>query len=37
VRQKRETLHSKLERIERVRAQLFHRLGSEKRGRVSAN
>lgn len=37
VRQKRETLHGKLERVERVRAQLFQRLGGEKRGRVSAN
>jgi len=37
VRQKREALHAKLERIERLRTQLFQRLGEEKRGRVSAN
>ena len=37
VRQKREALHAKLERIERARSQLFQRLGGEKRGRVSAN
>ncbi len=37
VRQKREALHSKLERTERIRAQLFGRLGGERRGsRVSA-
>jgi hypothetical protein len=37
VRQKREALHSKLERVEKSRAQLFLRLGGEKRGRVSAS
>ncbi|MCX9076687.1 MAG: hypothetical protein OIN84_01790 [Candidatus Methanoperedens sp.] len=37
VRSKRETLHAKLERIERSRSLLFQRLGSEKRGKVSAN
>jgi hypothetical protein len=37
VRGKRETLHGKLEKIERSRSQLFQRLGGEKRGRVSAN
>jgi hypothetical protein len=36
-RQKRETLHAKLERAERARAQLFHRLGGAKRGKVSAS
>ncbi|MBI4603780.1 MAG: hypothetical protein HY721_17635 [Planctomycetes bacterium] len=37
VRQKRETLHARLERTERTRANLFLRLGGEKRGRVSAS
>lgn len=37
IRQRRETLHSKLVRTERTRAQLFQRLGGERRGRVSAN
>src|SRR5262245_768096 len=37
VRQKRETLHAKLERIERTRSNLFQRLGGQKAGRVSAN
>jgi len=37
VRSKRETLHEKLEKVERLRSQLFQRLGGEKRGRVSTN
>jgi hypothetical protein len=37
VRQKRETLHAKLERIERTRSNLFQRLGGQKAGRVSAS
>lgn len=37
VRSKRETLHAKLQRIERSRSRLFQRLGGEKRGRVSTN
>lgn len=37
VRSKRETLHAKLERIERTRSQLFQRIGNEKRGKVSTN
>ena len=36
VRQKRETLHSKLDHAEKSRIQLFQRLGGEHRGRVSA-
>lgn len=32
-RQKREALHAKLERTERIRGQIFQRLGGEKRGR----
>ena len=31
VRQKREMLHAKLERVERARSNLFQRLGGEKR------
>jgi len=37
IRQRRETLHVKLERAERLRGQLFQRLGGAKRGRVPAN
>jgi len=37
VRQKREALHAKLERTERIRAQLFQRLSGEKHGRVSVS
>lgn len=37
VRSKRETLHGRLERIERSRSQLFQRIGNEKRGKVSTN
>lgn len=36
-RQKRESLHTKLERTERIRSQLFGRLGGDRRGRVSAS
>jgi hypothetical protein len=37
VRHKRETLHGKLERIERSRLQLFQRLGGDKRRRLSVS
>jgi hypothetical protein len=37
VRQKRDTLHNKLGRTERTRAQLFQRLGCNRRGRLPAS
>lgn len=37
VRQKREALHVKLERTERIRAQLFQRLSGTKQGHVSVS
>jgi len=37
VQKKREQLRKKAERTEKSRTRLFHRLGGEKRGRLSLN